>query len=47
MHAIAEAGVNMDDVGDTLETDGIPALPAAFTHLLGTLDAKTHALSDR
>lgn len=47
MHAIAEAGVNMDDVGDTLETDGIAAFQAAFTHVLGTLDAKTHALSDR
>ena len=32
----------MDDVGHTLEREGIAAFQASFTHVLGTLDAKAH-----
>ena len=40
MRALARAGVDMDDVGHTLEREGIAAFQASFTHVLGTLDAK-------
>ena len=40
MHALARAGVDMDDVGHTLEREGIAAFQASFTHVLGTLEAQ-------
>ena len=46
MQALARVGVDMDDVGHTLEDEGVAAFQASFTHVLGTLDAKTHAFSD-
>lgn len=46
MQEIATAGVNMDAVGRSLEEDGIAAFQGSFTHVLGTLAAKRHALSD-
>ena len=46
MHAMARAGVDVDDVGHTLENEGIAAFQASFIHVLGTLEAKTHAFSD-
>jgi hypothetical protein len=33
----------MDDVGQTLERQGIAAFQASFTHVLGTLEAKSRA----
>jgi transaldolase len=45
MHALARTGVDMDDVGQTLEGEGIAAFQASLTHVLGTLDAKASTLS--
>jgi transaldolase len=45
MDAIVSSGVDMDDVGDTLENEGIGAFQASLTHVLGVLDAKTRALA--
>lgn len=47
MKAIAGAGVDMEDVGQLLENDGIAAFQESFTHVLGTLAAKCQALPDR
>ena len=46
MQAVAMAGVDMDAVGRTLESEGIAAFQESFTHVLGTLAAKRHALGD-
>ena len=43
MRALARTGVDLDDVGHTLEREGIAAFQASFTHVLGTLEAKSHA----
>jgi transaldolase len=43
MRALATVGVDMDDVGRTLEREGIAAFQASFTHVLGTLEAKSRA----
>ena len=43
LHSLARAGVDMDDVGHTLEREGIDAFEASFTHVLGTLEAKSRA----
>jgi transaldolase len=45
MHAIATAGVDMHDVGQTLEDQGVGAFQKSFDHVLGTLAAKHHALT--
>lgn len=45
MQAIADAGVDMDDVGQTLEDQGVAAFQKSFDHVLGTLAAKHHALT--
>ncbi|MEP6814579.1 MAG: transaldolase [Marmoricola sp.] len=45
LHALARSGVDMDDVGQTLEREGIAAFQASFTHVLGTLGAKLRASS--
>jgi transaldolase len=42
MNAIMRAGVDMEDVGHTLETEGLDAFQASLNHVLGTLDTKTH-----
>jgi transaldolase len=46
MQALATAGVDMDDVGQTLEDEGIAAFQESFDHVLGTLAAKHHAFAD-
>jgi transaldolase len=46
MRAVSKAGVDMDEVGHTLENEGIVAFQTSFAHVLGTLDAKAHAFSD-
>jgi transaldolase len=43
MGALATAGVDMDDVGRTLEREGIAAFRASFAHVLGTLSEKAKA----
>jgi len=45
MHALDTAGLDMDDVGHTLELEGITAFQASFSHVLGTLRGKLHASS--
>ena len=40
MAALSTVGVDMDDVGHTLEAQGIAAFNASVAHVLGTLDAK-------
>jgi transaldolase len=40
MHALQAVGIDMDDVGHTLELEGIAAFQESFTHVLGTLEAK-------
>ena len=46
MQAIASAGVDMDDVGQTLEDEGVDAFQKSFDHVLGTLAAKHHGFAD-
>jgi len=45
LRALAAAGVDLDDVGRTLEDQGIAAFQASFSHVLDVLRAKGHALS--
>ena len=45
IQAIATAGVDMDDVGQTLEDQGVGAFQKSFDHVLGTLAAKHHVLT--
>jgi transaldolase len=45
MRALTVAGIDMDDVGQTLEDQGIAAFHASFAHVLDALRAKAHALS--
>jgi transaldolase len=40
MAALSMAGVDMDDVGHTLEVQGIDAFDASVAHVLGVLEAK-------
>jgi transaldolase len=44
MGALSTVGIDMDEVGDTLETQGIAAFDASVAHVLGTLEAKSRAL---
>ena len=37
---LAELGVDMDDVGATLEDEGVASFHASFDHVLATLEAK-------
>jgi len=46
MHALARAGIDMDDVGRTLENQGIAAFQASFAHVLATLGSKTSLVTD-
>ena len=43
MHRLARLGVDMEDVGHTLEREGVATFRASFDHVLGSLDAKGHA----
>jgi transaldolase len=45
MRALTVAGIDMDDVGHTLENQGIAAFHASFAHVLDALRARAHALS--
>lgn len=45
MAALSAVGVDMDDVGDTLEDQGIEAFDASVAHVLGTLETKARAYS--
>ena len=40
MARLAELGVDMDDVGATLEDEGVASFHASFDHVLATLEAK-------
>jgi transaldolase len=46
MQAIASAGVDMDDVGQRLEDEGVAAFQKSFDHVLSTLADKHQALAD-
>ncbi len=46
MRELAVVSIDMDDVGDTLEDQGVAAFDASFTHVLDTLTTKAHHLSD-
>jgi len=41
MHALASAGIDMDDVGRILEEAGIAAFQTSFAHVLSTLGTKS------
>jgi transaldolase len=45
MRELAAVGVDMDDVGHTLEEQGVAAFAASFAHVVDTLTAKAHDLS--
>ena len=40
MHALADIGVDMDDVGQTLESEGVASFEQSFTHVLEALALK-------
>lgn len=46
LHELATTSIDMDDIGHTLENQGIVAFQVSYTHVLGTLGAKAHARSD-
>ncbi len=41
---LAEAGIDLDDVGETLEREGVASFQKSFDELLGTLEAKAAEL---
>lgn len=43
MSRLARLGVDLEDVGLTLERNGVAAFQASFDHVAGSLDAKTRA----
>ena len=45
MDRLALAGVDMDDVGRTLEEHGVAGFGESFAHVLDTLDSKAHQLA--
>jgi transaldolase len=47
MHALAEVGVDMDDVGRTLEDQGVASFHESFAHVLQVLDTKARQLAPR
>jgi len=47
MHALAEVGVDMDDVGLTLEAQGVAGFHASYQQVLAALAAKADLLSRR
>jgi transaldolase len=47
MEALAEVGVDMDDVGRTLENQGVASFHQSFTHVLQALEHKARQLAPR
>jgi transaldolase len=47
MHRLAEVGVDMDDVGHTLEDHGVAGFHESFVHVLHALQEKAHRLARR
>jgi transaldolase len=47
MQALAEAGVDMDDVGRTLEGQGVASFHQSFAHVLQVLETKARQLAPR
>jgi transaldolase len=45
MAALSMVGIDMDNVGQTLEDQGIEAFDASVAHVLASLEAKSHATS--
>ncbi|ABL79451.1 transaldolase (plasmid) [Nocardioides sp. JS614] len=45
MHALSRVGIDMDDVGLTLERQGLATFAASVNHVLDALDAKAHVRS--
>jgi transaldolase len=45
MAALAEVGVDIDDVTRTLEEEGVASFAKSFDELLGSLDTKAHAIT--
>ena len=46
-YRLAAVGVDMDDVGLTLEDNGVAGFHEAFEHMLASLDARARQLSSR
>jgi len=47
MQALAEVGVDMDDVGRALEDQGVASFHESFVHVLHALQTKAHQLAPR
>jgi transaldolase len=47
MRALAEVGVDMDDVGRTLEDQGVASFHESFAHVLQVLESKARQLARR
>jgi transaldolase len=47
MHELVALGIDMDDVGATLEAEGVTSFHESFRDVLGALDAKAHQLEVR
>ena len=47
MRALPRMGIDLDDVGLTLERQGLASFAASVNHVLDALDAKAHAHSAR
>jgi len=47
MHTLAEVGVDMDDVGRTLEDQGVAGFHQSFDHVLHALETKARQLAPR
>ena len=45
MQHLAAIGIDMDDVGLTLENQGVASFHESFRDVLGALDAKAHQLA--
>ena len=46
MDELVAVGIDLDDVGRTLETEGVDKFSASFTQLLGSLETKAQALTN-
>jgi transaldolase len=47
MHTLAQVGVDMDDVGRTLEDQGVASFHESFAHVLQALESKARQLAPR
>ena len=47
MHELVTLGIDMDDVGSTLEDQGVTSFHESFQNVLGALDAKARQLEVR